>query len=385
MFGSLLESRSAVREIEAWKEVKGLHCRLGAPAYPYDISNLPRSARRTMSPMSEMASLAALQAINHAGINLPEIDFSRALLSMGSTTGSPKVMEDYFKGIHNNQGVQAQSGTSFFKIMNHSVPSNVAVALGFNGALISPSSACATSAMATILGWELIQSGLYDMAICGGADELHYLSVAVFDGVYAASRGYHDSPTSSPRPFDKKRDGLVVSEGAGVVILENEKSLQQRGGKPLAEFLGGSYLCESSHMSQNNEKQMFNVMSSALQRSGVRKEEIEYVSAHATGTIQGDAAEAKAINHLFGSEVPVSSLKGHFGHSMAACGVHELIATLQMMEEGILIGTRNLEEVAPECQGVKHLQGNLKTNTQIALSNNFAFGGINTSFVVKKV
>ena len=385
MFGGLLESRSAVREIEAWKEVKGLHCRLGAPAHPYDISALPRSARRTMSPMSEMGSLAAIQAVEHAGLNLKEMDFSRTLLSMGSTTGSPKVMEEYFKGIHNNQGVQAQSGTSFFKIMNHSVPSNVAVALGFNGALISPSSACATSAMATILGWELIQSGLYDMAICGGADELHYLSVAVFDGVYAASRGYHDSPTSSPRPFDKKRDGLVVSEGAGVVILESEKSLAKRGGKALAEFCGGAYLCESSHMSQNNEKQMHNVMTQALQKSSVTKEQIEYVSAHATGTIQGDAAEAKAIHHLFGSEVPVSSLKGHFGHSMAACGVHELIATLQMMEEGILIGTRNLEEVAPECQGVKHLQGNLKTNTQIALSNNFAFGGINTSFVVKKV
>ena len=102
MFGGLLESRSAVREIEAWKEVKGLHCRLGAPAHPYDISALPRSARRTMSPMSEMGSLAAIQAVEHAGLNLKEMDFSRTLLSMGSTTGSPKVMEEYFKGIHNN-------------------------------------------------------------------------------------------------------------------------------------------------------------------------------------------------------------------------------------------------------------------------------------------
>lgn len=385
MFGSLLESRSAVREIQEWKDIKGLHCRLGAPAQSYDISGLPRSARRTMSPMSEMASLAASQAIAQAGLNLREMDFSRSLLSMGSTTGSPRVMEEYFQAIQSNYGVHGQSGTSFFKIMNHSVPSNVAVALGFNGAVISPSSACATSAMSAILGWELIQSGLYDVAICGGADELHYLSVAVFDSVYAASRGYHDSPTSSPRPFDKKRDGLVVSEGAGVVVLESEKSLQKRGGKPLAEFCGGAYLCESSHMSQNNEKQMLNVMTAALQKSSVNKEEIEYISAHATGTIQGDAAEAHAIHHLFGSEIPVSSLKGHLGHSMAACGVHELIATIKMMDEGILIGTRNLDEVAPECAGIYHLKENFKTQTHIALSNNFAFGGINTSFVVKKV
>jgi 3-oxoacyl-[acyl-carrier-protein] synthase II len=385
MFGSLLESRSAVREIEEWKQVKGLNCWLGAPAQAYDISGLPRSTRRTMSPMSEMAALAAQQAVSQSGLQLSEMDLSRTLLSMGSTTGSPGVMEDYFKAIHGNHSVHGQSGTSFFKIMNHSVPSNVAVALGFNGAMLSPSSACATSAMSAILGWELIQSGLYDIAICGGADELHYLSAAVFDGVYAASRGYHGTPTLSPRPFDKKRDGLVVSKSAGVVVLESEQSLAKRGGKALAEFCGGAYLCESSHMSQNNEKQMMNVMNSALKRSSTEKDEIHYVNAHATGTLQGDAAEAKAIHQLFGSEVPVSSLKGHFGHSMAACGVHELVAALHMMNSGTLIGTRNLEEIAPECQGVRHLQNNTKMNVDIALSNNFAFGGINTSLVIKKV
>lgn len=385
MFGGLLEQRSAVQKIQAWENIQGLQCRLGAPAYPYNTTSLSRMARRTMSPMSEMAAIAAKQAVEQAGLNLKEIDCSRTLLSMGSTTGSPIVMEDYFKHIHANNTIQGQSGTSFFKIMNHSVPSNVAVALGFNGAVISPSSACATSAMATILGWELIQSGLYDIAICGGADELHYLSVAVFDGVYAASRGYNDSPTASPRPFDKKRDGLVVSEGAGVIILESERSLAKRGGKALAEFCGGAYLCESSHMSQNNEHQMFNVMTSALQKSGLKKEDVEYVNAHATGTLQGDAAEAKAIYNLLGSEVPVSSLKGHLGHSMAACGVHELVASMIMMDEGLLIGTRNLEEVAPDCVGVKHLQSNLKTNSRTILSNNFAFGGVNTSCVIKKV
>jgi 3-oxoacyl-[acyl-carrier-protein] synthase II len=344
MFGSLIEGRSAVKEIQPWKEIKGLHCFLGAPAKSYNTNMLPRSARRMMSPMSEMAALATLQAIEQAQLSIKDIDFARTLLAMGSTTGSPGVMEEYFRNFHHTQGVQAQSATSFFKIMNHSVPSNVAVALGFNGAVISPSSACATSAMSAILGWELIQSGLYDIAICGGADELHFLSAAVFDGVFAASRGYNHSPTSSPRPFDSNRDGLVVSEGAGVVILESEASMNRRGVKPLAEFCGGAYLCESSHMSQNNEQQMLNVMGSALKKSGINVNQIEYVSAHATGTIQGDAAEAKAISQLFGSQVPTSSLKGHFGHSMAACGVHELIATICMMDQGVLINTRNLEE-----------------------------------------
>lgn len=384
MFGSLLENRTAVRKIEAWEKLNGLNCRLGAPALPYDISRLPRLARRTMSPMSEMATLATQQALIEAGISLPEIDFSRTLLSLGSTTGSPFGMEDYFTKLQANGGVQGQSGTAFFKVMNHSVVSNVAVALGFNGAVMSPSSACATSSQSVIVGWELIKSGLYDIAICGGADELHYLSAAVFDSVYAASRGYHDNPTLTPRPFDKRRDGLVVSEGAAVVVLESEASLASRGAKAWGEFCGGAYLCESSHMSQSNEQQMINVMNQALKKSQTKASDIHYVSAHATGTLQGDAAEASAIGKVVGAEIPVSSLKAHFGHSMAACGVQELITSLYMMNEGTLIGTRNLEEVAPECAHVRHLQGSRKINAEVTLSNNFAFGGINTSFVIKK-
>ncbi|RYZ87052.1 MAG: beta-ketoacyl-[acyl-carrier-protein] synthase family protein, partial [Proteobacteria bacterium] len=132
MFGQLIEGQSAVRNIEAWKDFKGLNCRLGAPAAAYDISKLPRTARRTMSRMSEMASLASQQALAQAGLTMADLDFPRTLLSLGSTTGSPIALEDYFNSIHKNNGVQSQSGTAFFKVMNHSVASNVAVALGFN-------------------------------------------------------------------------------------------------------------------------------------------------------------------------------------------------------------------------------------------------------------
>lgn len=383
MFSSLLENRSAVKLIEEWSHLQGLHCRLGAPIIPYDKSSLPRMARRTMSTMSEMAALASLQALELAGLTIADLDPERSIVSMGSTTGSPATMEEYFQKLSSNIGPLAKSGTAFFKVMSHSVASNVAVALGFSGAVVSPSSACATSAQAAIMAWEQIQSGLYDIAICGGADELHFLSAVVFDSVYAASRGYHDTPTLTPRPFDKKRDGLVVSEGASIVILESERSLEKRGGKSLGEFVSGAYLCESSHMSQSNSQQMSRVMNMALNRGQLSKDQIEYVNAHATGTLQGDAQEALAIKNVFGSNVPVSSLKAHFGHSMAACGVGEIIATLKMMESSTLIGTRNLEEVAEECSGINHLLKNTKSNFNLALSNNFAFGGINTSLIIK--
>ncbi len=385
IFSSLLESRSAVRLMEEWSHVNGLNSRIGAPVVPYDKLTIPRLARRTMSAMSEMATLASWQALESANLTVADLNPRRSLISMGSTTGSPATMEEYFNKLSSTKGPLSQSGTSFFKVMNHSVASNVAIALGFSGAVTAPSCACASSAQASIMAWEQIQSGYYDLAVVGGADELHYLTSVVFDSVYAASRGYHDNPTQSPRPFDKKRDGLVVSEGASVMILESEAHMQKRGAKALGEFMAGAYLCESSHMSQSNSQQMIQVMEMALERAELKNSEIEYVSAHATGTLQGDGQESSAIKHVFGDEIPVSSLKGHFGHSMSACGVGEIVATLLMMESGTMIGTKNLEEVADDCAGVNHLKENTKRKFNTAISNNFAFGGINTSLVFRGV
>lgn len=383
VFSSLLEGKSQVQYMPEWRKISSLNSLLGARAEPYDKSILPRTVRRTMSRMSEMAALASMHALDMAQINIQDLNLSKSMVSMGSTTGSPEALEEYFQKLssHNNL---SQSGTAFFKVMNHSVAANVAVALGFNGAVNSPSAACATSAQTAIMGWELIRSGLYDVVICGGADELHFLSAVVFDSVYAASRGYNQSPSLSPRPFDKKRDGLVVSEGASVLVLESEKHLERRNGKSLGEFVSGAYLCESSHMSQSNSQQMVQVMKLALEKGAMSRSEIEYISAHATGTIQGDSQEAMAIKECFGSGVPVSSLKGHFGHSMAACGVAELIATLSMMENGLMIPTKNLDEVADDCAGIYHLTKNTDKNFNTALSNNFAFGGINTSLIIKR-
>jgi 3-oxoacyl-[acyl-carrier-protein] synthase II len=383
VFEALCAQKSAVKYMNEWDGDQHLHARLGAPVVSYDKSVLPRLARRTMSAMSEMASLATLDALKMAHVNISEIESDRTLLTMGSTTGSPFVLEEYF------QKTTSQPGTAFFKVMNHSVASNVAVAVGFNGAVNSVSAACATSAQAAILGWELIQSGLYDMVICGGADELHHLSSSVFDNVYAASRGYSLTPHLSPRPFDQKRDGLVVSEGASVLILENEKSILRRQSthpvKKIAEFVAGSYLCESSHMSQSNSQQMIKTMMNVLKKAQLKPEDIGYINAHATGTLQGDGQECAAIATVFHDQTPVSSLKGHFGHSMAACGIAEIIASIKMMEKGILIATKNLENVADDCKGVYHLQDHVSKKPEFVLSNNFAFGGINTSLIIKAV
>lgn len=382
-FEALKAGKSGVQVIEDWKQYNGLYTHLAAPVGDYNVSKLPRTVRRAMSRMSEMGALAAIEAVEQAGLG--SLNSTRSMLVLGSTSGSPQTFELYFKKLFEKHGPEGQVSTSFFKVMNHSVAANVAAALDYQGPLLAPSSACSTSSQAMILGWELIKSGMYDVVVAGGADELHYMSAAIFDIVMAASRGYNDRPQEASRPFDRDRDGLVVSEGASVVVMESERHMEARKGKPLAEFNGGAYLCDSSHMSQSSTSTMIKTMHEALSRSGLRVGDIDYVNAHATATVHGDEAEIKAIADVFGAQTPVSSLKGHFGHCLAACGTLEAIAAVKMMQESLLIPTRNLENVSPDCEGVLHLKQVTERPVRHVLSNNFAFGGMNTSLLVSKV
>ncbi len=338
-----------------------------------------------MSRMSEMATLAALQAIRQADLTPETCQSERTLLILGSTTGSPIMLEAYFKQLFDRGGPHGQLSTSFFKIMSHSVPANVAAALGYKGALLSPASACSTASQAMILGWELMQTGLYDCVIAGGADELHYVSAATFDVVMAASRNYNQRPDQASRPFDKDRDGLVVSEGAGVVVMETAERVARRGGIAMAELRGGAHYCDGSHMSQSSGEAMMKTMQLALQRSGLKPSDIDYVNAHATGTLQGDAEEAQTIHRMFSSEVPVSSLKSHFGHSLAACGAIEAIASVMMMRDSMLLPTRNLDYPDALCLGLNLIREKRTARLDHILSNNFAFGGMNTSLIISSL
>lgn len=389
MFNALEQNKSGVQKYEDWQQYNGLGCYLGAPAPKHGGENLARQIKRSMSPMSVMAYTAAVDALSMANIVYDEeekryrLNRTRSLMALGSTTGSPQTLEKYFKKMIEEHGPRGQLSTSFFKVMNHSVAANLAAAINFTGPLLAPSSACSTSTQCLIMGMELIQSGAYDLVIAGGADEIHYTSAAVFDVVKAASTHFNDDPQSLPGPFDSNRDGLVVSEGASVVILESEDHARSRGAKVLGELLGGAYLCDGTHMTQPKESVMNETMGLAMERACVSSSEIEYVNAHATGTMIGDEQEARAIVGMFPENVMVSSLKGHFGHSLAACGGIEVISTLLMMKNGLVIGNRNLKNPSEACEGHHFLQENIKREVNLALSNNFAFGGMNTCVIIR--
>jgi 3-oxoacyl-[acyl-carrier-protein] synthase II len=302
---------------------------------------------------------------------------------MGSTVGSPIATQEFFEDFLTYRSLERMRATTFFQIMNHSCATNVAQALGITGRILAPSSACSTGCQAIGYGFEMIASGKQDMMLCGGADEFHPLSPATFDIMSAASVRYNDEPHLTPRPFDRDRDGVVCSEGSGVLLLESLDSARARGARIFAEITGFATSSDISNIADPNTESIEGCIRLALEDAGVKADGIDYINAHATGTIQGDIAESAAIGRVFGNDLPVSSLKGHLGHTMAACGALEAIASIAMIDKGALIPTLNLENVDPLCGNVRHVRQIEKADIKTVLKNNFALGGVNTCIVIR--
>ena len=273
----------------------------------------------------------------------------------------------------------------FFKCASHTVAMNVAQMLGIRGEVLSPSSACASSMQAIGLGFQLIRAGILDMAFCGGAEEVTSMVIGSFESVFAtAPAARNDNPETASRPFDAQRDGLVCGEGAGVIVLESLDSAQVRNAAILGEVAGYNTSAGGSHISQSDAGAIRDGINAALRDAGVAPQDIDYVSAHATGTIQGDASESEALRQVFGGRVPVSSLKGCLGHTMGASGAIELAACLMMMRDGVIYPTRNLEQPAEDCLGLNHIQQQTPAKINCFIKNCFAFGGINAILVCRR-
>ncbi len=384
MWQALLEGRTAVRRCPALAQVQGLRTTVAAEVPEVDGQWIDRKKRRYMSKMSIYATIAAREAIQRAALAPEQVWDVRTGVCLGSTTGSTFEIEYLFGEVLKDRDITGVKSTHFFKIMNSSCAANVAQALGIRGRLLAPSAACATGTIAVGLGAESIALGKQDVMICGGADELHALTVGVFDTLEASSRAYNDRPELTPRPFDRDRDGIVCGEGAGVVILESLEHAQVRNAPILGEIRGFAVNSTPEDIANPGPESMRQCMRTAVEESGLAKEEIGYLNAHATGTVRGDSAECEAVESVFGRDLPVSSLKGHMGHTMAACGTLELIATLLMLREGVLLPTRNLHEPDETCGRLNLLRQTQRRQVEAALSNNFALGGVNSALVIRR-
>jgi 3-oxoacyl-[acyl-carrier-protein] synthase II len=220
--------------------------------------------------------------------------------------------------------------------------------------------------------------------IAGGAEELHVIDAVVFDVLYATSTRNED-PARTPRPFDVDRDGLVVGEGAATLILEDLEHARARGARIHGEIVGFGTNGDGRHITNPNAEGMGRVMELALADAGLPPSAIGYVNAHGTATKLGDTAESVATHRVFGPALPISSLKSFFGHTLGACGALEAWLTVAMMHEGWFAQTINLDRVDPQCAPLDYIrEAPRPLDVEYAMSNNFAFGGVNTSLVFRR-
>jgi 3-oxoacyl-[acyl-carrier-protein] synthase II len=384
LISGIESGKSAVEYMPEWENHIGMRSLVGAPVHMANEKLIPRQNRRSMGRLSIFAAQAAEQAIKDAGIGAGQLTDGRLGCVIGSTMGSAESIAEAFEIMSAEKNISNLPSTKFFQCVSHTAAMNVAQYLGITGHVLATSAACASALQAIGTGFDLIRLGKQDIMLCGGAEGLHPTVVGSFDVLYATSSNYNKEPKKTPRPFDAKRDGLVCGEGSGILVLEDYEVARRRKAKIYAEIIGYNTCGNGSHVSESSHQAIISCIQEALKSASVTPGDIDYINAHATATIQGDKEEAKAIAHIFGDSVPVSSLKGYIGHTLGASGAIELIVSLIMMQKDKIYPTLNLEDPGKECSGIKHVLKPLDKKIDIFLKNCFAFGGINAALVCKK-
>ncbi len=305
-------------------------------------------------------------------------------IAYGSSTGSTDATRD-FAVMLNNRDIGGATATTYIRMMGHTAPVNVGVFFGLKGRIITTSSACTSGSQGIGYAYEAIKTGKQLLMVAGGAEELCPSEAAVFDTLYATSTK-NSTPSITPSPFDRDRDGLVIGEGAGTLILEELEHALARGAKIYAELVGFGTNSDGGHVTQPDPRTMNIAMQLALQDANLQPQDIGYINAHGTATDRGDIAESQATEALFGKKsVPISTLKGNIGHTLGACGAIEAWASINMMNEDWYAPTLNLHNPDPECGELDYILGEPRQlHCDYIMSNNFAFGGINTSLIFKR-
>lgn len=381
----LLECRNAVERIADWAQYDGLNSHLGAPAAAFELpAHYTRKTTRSMGRVALMATLATEWALADAGLlGDPILKSGRTGIAYGSATGSPDALEDFTRMVW-NKSRDGVSATTYLKMMSHTAAVNIGVFFGITGRIIPTSSACTSGSQGIGFAYESIKAGKQAVMVAGGAEELDVREVAIFDTLYATSVR-NEAPRTTPRAFDRDRDGLVLGEGAGTLILENRDHAVARGARIHAEIVGFGTNSDGSHVTFPNAEMMRASMELALHDANLGPGAIGYVNAHGTATDQGDAAESRATADVVGARTPVSTLKNYMGHTLGACGALEAWMTIEMMRSGWVAPNINLENVAPDCAALDYVVGaGRRVECEYAMTNNFAFGGINTSLILRR-
>ncbi len=381
----LQQMQNGIVRMDAWDQFEDLNTRLAGPVTDFIMPDYyRRKDLRSMGRVAQMAVRSSELALQDAGLlGAEELHNGMTGVAFGSSTGDTAATCDFASML-----LQGPSGNlnanSYIKMMAHTSPVNIGVYFGLRGRVYTTSSACVSGSQGIGYAYEAIKHGQQEMMVAGGCEALCPTEAAVFDTLYATSLR-NDEAHLSPRPFDRDRDGLVIGEGSGTLILEELEHAQTRGAKIHAELVGFGCNSDGCHVTQPSAETQEIVMRLALKDAGLTTGAIGYVSAHGTATDRGDIAESHATARLFGSATPISAFKSFTGHTLGACGALESWVAIEMMNSNWFHATVNLDQVDPRCGELDYIMGEARhIDTEYVMSNNFAFGGINTSLIFKR-
>lgn len=379
--------KNAVQMLPDLQTYAGLNSHLASVVEGFQTpAHYTRKITRTMGPLSVMALAATEEALASAGLKAtdPEITGGRTGIAYGSSSGSVGSIMDFYSMVK-TKAVGRITSATYVKMMPQTTAVNISLYLKTTGRIIPTNTACTSGSLSIGYAYETIKAGIQDIMIAGGAEEFSPTQVAVFDTLFATSTK-NDTPSLTPSPYDKNRDGLVIGEGAGTLVLEEYEHARARGANILAEIVGFDTNTDGTHITQPNPETIRIVIQNAIKSAGLSPEDIGYVNGHGTSTARGDIAETVATANAFGREVPISSIKSYMGHTLGACGAIEAALTIEMMRNNWYAPTLNLTEVDPECGKLDYIvDAPRNIDTEFTMSNNFAFGGINTSLVFRRI
>jgi len=388
---SLAAGRSGIGRVEEWAELglaSTIAGRLNGIDDKIESSGIAKRRRAAMGEAALYACLAALDAVGDAGLEPGHLAAESTACIVGSGIGSTRAVYGGGRLVYDGRPRRVDP-YSVLHSMASSCSAAVANLLGSRGRSYSLSSACATASHNIGHAFELVRDGRVELAVAGGAEEIAPLVGAAFAALRSAlSTRYEATPESASRPFDADRDGFVLSGGAGIVVLEAMDRATARGARLHGEIVGFAANCDAHDLvlPEPEGTMAAHCMRGALALAGLEPRAVDYVNAHATGTVSGDLAEGRALRSVFGSDLPmISSTKAMGGHAVGAAGGHELIHCLAMMEKGFVAPSINIDRLDPELDDLPIVRTTVRRAVDVAMSNSFGFGGTNAVLVLRRV
>ena len=381
---NLRKKENGIRCLEDWKKYERMNTKLAGPAQ-WTPPSYPRKKTRGMGRVALMAVHCTETALEMAGLlDHPSLTNGDTGVSYGSSTGNVDALLDFYSMLNDNSA-QGITATTYIRSMPQTCAVNIGVFFEMKGRLLTSNTACTSGSLSIGMGFETIRDGKQKIMVCGGAEELNPTEAAVFDTLFAASTK-NDTPELTPSPFDRDRDGLVIGEGAGTLVLEELDHALERSATIYGEIVGFGTNTDGAHITQPNRETIEIALKLALDDAGITPEQVDYVNGHGTATEHGDITESNATCNCFnGRKVPYSTLKSYMGHTLGACGAIEAWVSLNMMNSGWVAPNLNLKNLDPRCAELDYiLDDGREMDLNYVMCNNFAFGGINTSLILKR-